>query len=190
MSVTGSLGSAGSRNICYPTPISLNVTLPNGTYPNGTVTFNEMLVTNASYFYNKSSTLRHTTTFYLCDSTGNNKVKLFDVTIDAGSSTRTPNSASISGGQALAGKALYIISDQSPGYSDCYIGIANYCTLTINTAVAYTAVTSGNKIGTADINQTGTSIASGTTIQASIKSGLTSGSKITAADFNSIVLGL
>ncbi len=67
MAVTGSLGSDGSRNICYPTPISLNVTLPNGTYPNGTVTFNEMLVTNASDFYNKSSTLRHTTTFYLCD---------------------------------------------------------------------------------------------------------------------------
>lgn len=55
---------------------------------------------------------------------------------------------------------------------------------------AYTAVTAGNKIGTADINQTGTSISSGTKLQASLKSGLTAGNKITASDFNSIVLGM
>lgn len=62
-------------------------------------------------------------------------------------------------------------------------------TLTVEFGASYTPVTAGNKIGTADINQTGTSISSGTKLQASLKSGLTAGNKITAADFNSIVLG-
>ena len=63
-------------------------------------------------------------------------------------------------------------------------------TITFEYVIPYTAVTAGNKIGIADINQTGTSISSGTKLQASLKSGLTAGNKITAADFNSIVLGL
>lgn len=63
-------------------------------------------------------------------------------------------------------------------------------TITVTTRTRYTAVTQGNKINTGDINQTGTSISAGTKVNASIKSGLTAGNKITASDFNSIVLGL
>ena len=63
-------------------------------------------------------------------------------------------------------------------------------TLTLTYNIPYTPVETNNKIVVADINQTGTSITSGTKIQASIKSGLTAGNKITANDFNRIVLGL
>ncbi len=82
------------------------------------------------------------------------------------------------------GRAVLKVRNRSGVYSTPTI------TLTVEYTNPYTAVVKGNKIKKEDINQTGTSITSGTKINASIKSGLTAGTKITAADFNRIVLGL
>ena len=83
------------------------------------------------------------------------------------------------------GHAVIWVKNQSGGFNNITVTVSIEYTYN-----PYTAVTAGNKIVVADINQTGTSITAGTLINASIKSGLTAGAKITAADFNRIVLGL
>ena len=60
-------------------------------------------------------------------------------------------------------------------------------TITFEYVIPYTAVSSGNKIKKEDINQTGKSFAAGSKIQ---DSHFSPGTKITASDFNTKVLGL
>ena len=60
-------------------------------------------------------------------------------------------------------------------------------TITVTTRTRYTAVTSGNKILATDRSQTGTATSAGSVIS---DSHFSSGTKITASDFNRVILGL
>ena len=129
-------GSAGSRNR-FSTPVSIGITMGANEYPSGTISFDNISPSGA-YWYNASGTMQHTETFYLCDSAGNNKVELFTLTIQAGSSNSgIGKSATISAanGKKLKGKALYLVATNSSYPGNSYIGLANQTTITINYAL-------------------------------------------------------
>ena len=75
MQYQGSIGYAGSV-ITFDTPQSIGITMPDNTYPEGTLTFDNISDGNA-YWKNNSSSYARSINLYLCDSAGNNRVFLF-----------------------------------------------------------------------------------------------------------------
>lgn len=158
---TGYLGTSGVSTYFKNGPISLGVTMPANTYPNGTITFNDIGQTT-SYFHNGHVDAQ-VLTLYLCDSAGNNAKKLCDLTIPGNSSVWTLPTMTISGATGLAGKALYIkATGTTLALNRCYY--RNRTSITIPTqslALAITCQVSGGH-GTLTANKA--TAAPGTTI--------------------------
>ena len=136
MQYQGTIGYAGSV-ITFETPQSIGVTMPANTYPEGTLTFDNIADGNA-YWKNNSSSYARSINLYLCDSEGNNRVFLFTVSLNKGGSNTTIKTANVSGAQALAGKALYLVADGD----NTIVQLRRQTTITVN-AVEGTHTISG-----------------------------------------------
>ena len=134
--VTGRLGTSGSSTY-FDSIISLGVTLDDNVYPNGTITFDDLSSTTA-YFHN-GHVDNQVLKLYLCDSSGNNAVQFAQITVP-GNGNVTSLSGTVSGAQALAGKALYLkATGTSLAISRVYF--RNKTDITITTATNYFYIT-------------------------------------------------
>lgn len=139
MAVQGSIGAAGSV-ISFETPVSINCTMPAGQYPNGQITFDNIM-DGAAYWKNNDQSNPRGINLYLCDSAGNNRVFLFTISLIKNGSNTTINSANISGAVGLMGKALYLVAD---GEGANVIQLRRATTITVNTAYGtHTIATTG-----------------------------------------------
>lgn len=111
---TGAVGSNSSSNFRtrFSTPKSIGIQMAAGEYPNGTLTFTDIAAANQPRWYNENYNTNLAVKLYLCDSAGNNKVLIGEWTINANSSNYK-KSFTVSNAQALAGKALYLIMDNT-----------------------------------------------------------------------------
>ena len=137
MAVQGSIGGAGTV-LTFTNPTSINCTMPEGQYPNGQITFDN-IVDGGAYWKNNGGYQR-SINLYLCDSAGNNRVFLFTVTLTPNGSNTTVRSANISGATGLMGKALYIVAT---GDTEV-VQLRRATSITINTAYGtHTIATTG-----------------------------------------------
>ena len=158
---TGYLGSSGISTYFKNGPISLGVTMPANTYPNGTITFDDVSQTTC-YFHNGHVDAQ-VLSLYLCDSAGNNAKKICDITIPGNSNLWTLPAMSISGATGLAGKALYIKATGSElALNRCYF--RNRTAITIPTASVALAITCQVSGGHGTLTANKSSAAPGTQI--------------------------
>lgn len=137
-SVTGHLGSSATGNTDIRSPVSLGVTLGTGICPNTKIEFlNNGSGGTYSYWRNTHSGNTVTAEIFLCDSNGNNKVKIFGLSIAGGGTNTTGKSATYTNSsKLLAGKKLYIIAT---GTNVDYLRFRGQTDITITTeSVAYT----------------------------------------------------
>lgn len=158
---TGYLGTSGVSTYFKNGPISLGVTMPANTYPNGTITFND--IGQATSYFHNGHVDAQVLTLYLCDSAGNNAKKLCDLTIPGNSSVWTMPTMTISGATGLAGKALYIkATGTTLALNRCYY--RNRTSITIPTASVALGITCQVSGGHGTLTANKTSAAPGTTI--------------------------
>lgn len=143
MAVQGVIGYAGSV-ITFASPVSIGVTMPANTYPNGSVSFDN-IADGAAYWRNNSPDYNRTIELYLCDSEGNNRVWLFTVALGPNGSNTTIKNANISGATGLVGKALYLIATGDASV----VELRRQTTITLDTAyyqfhIAKNATTNGS----------------------------------------------
>jgi len=162
MALQGSIGYAGSQ-INFSTPQSINLTMPANTYPNGTLTFDN--IGSNTKWYNKGA-YTSSINVYLCDSAGNNRAFLFTITLMAGRGDETTKSATVSGATGLTGKALYLIAEVASGAHETSVNniqLRNATNITVNTALlSHTITCSAGTGGT--LTASAASAAPGTTI--------------------------
>ena len=158
---TGYLGSSGVSTYFKNGPISLGVSLSANTYPNGTITFNDMGQTTC--WFRNGHVDAQVLSLYLCDSAGNNAKKLCDLTIPGNGSVWTLPAISISGATGLAGKALYIKATGTEiALNRCFI--RNRTAITIPTASVALGITCQVSGGHGTLTANKSSAAPGTTI--------------------------
>lgn len=109
----GGVGTSGDVLTYFKTPVSIGIQLDAGEYPSGTFTMPHLTAGGARWRNGNYSTAL-AVWLCLCDSNGNNKVRIATFTINA-NSTSFQNTWTVSGAEALAGKALYLIMEDS-GY--------------------------------------------------------------------------
>lgn len=153
----GYIGYAGSA-ISFDTPQSINLTMGSNAYPNGSVTFDN-ITDGGAYWKNNNNARAESIDLYLCDSAGNNRVFLFTVSLGAGGTSTSINSATISGATGLAGKALYLIAT---GSSDV-VQLRRQTNITMSTAslshtITCSAGTGGTLTASASSAQAGATI--------------------------------
>lgn len=110
-------GSIGSGWTSLQNPVSLGCSMGTNEYPSGTITFNGISPGNC-WWYNGGN--NQTMTVYLCDSSGGNSYKLFDVTWNSEMTNTTTKTATGMNCTGLKGKALYIkatFTSQSAQYA-------------------------------------------------------------------------
>jgi hypothetical protein len=135
--------------------------MPANTYPNGTITFND--IGQATSYFHNGHVDTQVLTLYLCDSAGNNAKKLCDLTIPGNSNVWTLPTMTISGAQALAGKALYIKATGSTlAINRCYY--RNRTSITIPTQSLSLAITCSVSGGHGTLTANKTTAAPGTQI--------------------------
>lgn len=127
MAVQGSIGYAGSV-LTFTNPLSINCTMPEGQYPNGQITFDNIM--DGGAYWKNNGGYNRSIDLYLCDSAGNNRVFLFTVSLTPNQSKTTINSATISGATGLMGKALYLVAT---GDTEV-VQLRRATSITINTA--------------------------------------------------------
>lgn len=148
MAVQGYLGASDSE-ISFESPVSINCTLPAGTYPSGAITFNNINDGDA-YWKNNNLSNPATVDLYLCDSEGNNRVFLFNISLQKNGTSTTLKTANIANAQALAGKALYLVATGNTNV----IQLRKYTTITINTdIIAYDVIVNVGAGGSAVSNK-------------------------------------
>ena len=194
---TGYLGSSGINTYFKDGPVSLNVTMPANTYPNGTMTLDNMGMGQA--YWDNGHIDAHAMDMYLCDANGNNAVYLFTVALaGTGGSTSTsgtsivtaaaiagiiagvqasggstgnvkgtmayiPNTATVSGAQGLAGKALYIKA-VGDSMSLNRLRLRNRTNVTIATTALENSITCNVSGGHGTLSANKTKAAPGTTV--------------------------
>ncbi len=109
----GGVGTSGDVLTYFKTPVSIGIQLDAGEYPSGTFTMQNLTPGGARWKNGNYSTAL-AVWLCLCDSNGNNKVRIATFTIGA-NSTSFENTWTVTGAEALAGKALYLIMEDS-GY--------------------------------------------------------------------------
>lgn len=109
----GGVGTSGDVLTYFKTPVSIGIQLDAGEYPSGTFTMPHLTAGGARWRNGNYSTAL-AVWLCLCDSNGNNKVRIATFTINA-NSTSFQNTWTVTGAEALAGKALYLIMEDS-GY--------------------------------------------------------------------------
>lgn len=158
---TGYLGTSGVSTYFKNGPISLGVSMPANTYPNGSITFDNLGQTTC-WFHNGHVDAQ-VLSLYLCDSAGNNAKKLCDLTIPGNSSVWTLPAISISGATGLAGKALYIKATGTElALNRCFL--RNRTAITIPTASLALGITCQVSGGHGTLTANKSSAAPGTTI--------------------------
>lgn len=110
---TGGVGTSGDVLTYFKTPQSLGIQLEAGEYPSGQITFPNITGGGARWRNGNYGTAL-AIWLCLCDSAGNNKVRIATFTVPA-NGTSYQNTWTVSGAEALAGKALYLIMEDS-GY--------------------------------------------------------------------------
>ena len=128
---TGAVGTAGQDTL-FKTPVSLGITLGAGEYPNGAISFTN-IASGGTVWRNNNYSNTLAVWLCLCDSAGNNKVRIGTWNIGANSSNNQKD-FTVSNATALAGKALYLIMEDS-GYD---WDTRDYTCLRGNTAVSVT----------------------------------------------------
>ena len=109
----GGIGTSGDILTYFKTPQPLGIQLEAGEYPSGQITFPN-IVGGGARWRNGNYGVALAIWLCLCDSAGNNKVRIATFTVPA-NGTSYQNTWTVSGAQALAGKALYLIMEDS-GY--------------------------------------------------------------------------
>lgn len=109
---TGAIGNNDPNNYqtAFKTPVYTGITMESGEYPTK-ITLNDLVAggpqwRNNHYSYNLAVWLD------LCDADGNNRIRIWTATINKGSSNYTKE-FTVPDGQALAGKALYLIMEDT-----------------------------------------------------------------------------
>ena len=178
-------GSKAALNTIIPVQTSggSDYTLPAGT-KKVLVTLNP---TEDIYIYRSPNYGNTDVNFFLCNSGNTKRVLICMISVTGGSPIKSGSIPSNQSEQlkdlsTLAGQKLYARFETVNGSGFSFVD-----NLPINIRSPYTAVVQGNKIVTGDINQTGTSITSGTVMQ---NSKFSRGTKAEASTFNSQVLEL
>lgn len=109
----GGVGTSGDVLTYFKTPVSIEIQLDAGEYPSGTFTMPHLTAGGARW-RNGNYGQALAVWLCLCDSAGNNKVRIATFTIGA-NSTSFENTWTVSGAEGLAGKALYLVMEDS-GY--------------------------------------------------------------------------
>lgn len=174
-SVTGHLGSSATGNTDIRSPVSLGVTLGTGICPNTKIEFlNNGSGGSYSYWRNTHSGNIVTAEIFLCDSNGNNKVKIFGLSIAGGGTNTTGKSETYTNSSnLLAGKALYIIAT---GTNVDYLRFRGETDITITTeSVAYTLTMAKDPSagGTASVGSTSNTYNKKVKVSASANTGYT-----------------
>lgn len=168
MALTGSWGG-NAVTTTFRTPVKLGVTVPSGQYPNGTVSVNISSSASPSRAWQRvsGSSTNISINLYLCDSSGNNKVKIFTVSgfTSQANFLYTPTSATISNSsKLLSGKALYLVATGDTSY----VGTYGKITITINTSTAtYTVSKAVDPVDSGSVTLGSTSAASGASVSIS-----------------------
>lgn len=107
----GGVGTSGDTLTYFKTPVSIGIQLDPGEYPSGTFTMPHMTAGGARW---RNGNYGQTLAIWLClcDSAGNNKVRIGTFNVGA-NSTSFQNTWTVTGAEALAGKALYLIMEDS-----------------------------------------------------------------------------
>jgi len=128
----GSNASSGNQTM-FKTPQSIGITLEAGEFPNGTITFTD-IASGGPVWRNNNYGTTLAVWLDLCDSTGNTKIRIGSWNIAANSSSNKKD-FSIANAQALAGKALYLIMEDSGQDYDTrdYTCLRGRTAVTINT---------------------------------------------------------
>jgi len=109
----GGVGTSGDVQTYFKQPVSIGIQLDAGEYPSGTFTMPNLTGGGARWRNGNYGTAL-AVWLCLCDSAGNNKVRIATFTINA-NGTSYENTWTVTGAEALAGKALYLIMEDS-GY--------------------------------------------------------------------------
>lgn len=109
----GGVGTSGDTLTYFKTPVSIGIQLDPGEYPSGVFTMPNLTGGGARWRNGNYGTAL-AVWLCLCDSAGNNKIRIASFTI-AANSTSYQNTWTVTGAEALAGKALYLIMEDS-GY--------------------------------------------------------------------------
>ena len=107
----GGVGTSGDTLTYFKQPVSIGIQLDPGEYPSGTFTMPHMTAGGARW---RNGNYGQTLAIWLClcDSAGNNKVRIGTFNVGA-NSTSYQNTWTVTGAEALAGKALYLIMEDS-----------------------------------------------------------------------------
>lgn len=110
---TGAIGNNDPNNYQtkFKTPQALGIQMETGEYPSGTLVLSD-IVAGGPQWRNENYSYALVVRLYLCDSAGNNKVLLGTWTMNGQTSNYTKQ-FTVTGAEALAGKALYMIMDDT-----------------------------------------------------------------------------
>ena len=156
MARSGVVGLAGQRTY-FSTPVPLGITMPANSYPNGTVTFGN-IGAGGAYWKNNTGTGTKGIGLFLCDSSGGNLAYMGAIWISA-SGTAYDTTFTVTGGQGLAGKELYLVGSNDTGN----IYLNNQATITVqestlNYTITCNAGTGGSLSANVSAAQAGTTI--------------------------------
>lgn len=149
---TGSIGSnsSSSYQTKFTSAKSIGVTMATGEYPTK-ITLSDIKSGSTPCWFNNNYSSALTIKLYVCDSNGNNKIKIGEWSMAAQSSDRSHKTFTVSNAQALAGKKLYLIMDNtqpSSGWDSRDYTVLRYKTdVTVTTAYnqfSVTAQSNGN----------------------------------------------
>lgn len=135
---TGGIGNNDPNNYMtyFKTPQALGIQMATGEYPNGTITFTDIAAGGPVWRNQHYGGMNFEVKLYLCDSAGNNKCLIGDWVINAQESSNKKD-FSVSGATGLAGKALYLIMDDTwsePGDSRDYTVLRYRTGVSVQTA--------------------------------------------------------
>ena len=132
---TGAIGSNGSSSYVtkFTSPKSIGVTMASGEYPTK-ITLSDLKSGSTPHWFNAHYSNTLTIRLYLCDSNGNNRVKIGEWDMSPQTTDRSHKTFTVSGATALAGKALYLMmtnTEPSSGWDS-----RDYTVLRYKTAVS------------------------------------------------------
>ena len=112
---TGAIGNNDPNNYQtkFKTPQALGIQMETGEYPSGKLVLSD-LIAGGPCWRNQNYGTALAVWLYLCDSAGNNKVRIGTWTIAANTSNYTKE-FTVTGAEGLAGKALYLVMEDT-GY--------------------------------------------------------------------------
>jgi len=136
---------------------------------------------SVQFFQNQQSSGSRTSTFYLCDANGNNRVKILELTLAGGEAQKSFNQSWYPVNfQALAGKTLYgIFVSDNPNKAG--VSYKNAYHFSIDYSIG-SPVTAGNIIKATDRSQLGIATSAGNVIS---DSHFSANTIATASGFNS-----